>query len=364
MSVKDFTNAKIAFVHGRPGPHPSHRALAESINADFYFVDRLLRYHDLEDSGKIKRYTSWILNSLFFPHARKYDLVISESLHFPPVIMKKLGILRTNQKTVALMSDEILFFLKTKWYPPKTQKIMLYALSNYDALICLSRYETDLANQVINESGASVKTITAHPAISSERFARHQKIAPCLTGQNLLFIANGPSGWRGYYKGMETLLETFKLIVQKYGNARLTVVGDWDMEYIDNILAKTKSTKENIHFAGEQKNLMPFLEKAALYFHPANGEAFGISIIEALRAGVPTIVSDLTGAKEVVNQVDPRLIVAADPVSAAERIDWYFNLSKTEKKRISDKGREVVLQYNEEKCFEEFRNAVNEVLNI
>src|SRR5688500_10597688 len=52
---RSYRDARIAFVHGRPGPHPTHTALAKAINAEFMFVDRILRYHDLEDTGKVRR---------------------------------------------------------------------------------------------------------------------------------------------------------------------------------------------------------------------------------------------------------------------------------------------------------------------
>ena len=363
INKKNYTNARIAFVHGRPGPHPTHTVLAKAVGADFFFIDRILRYHDIENVGRIKKYTSSILNSILFKNAKQYDIILSEGMHLPPVIMKKLRILRPNQKIAGLMGNEFLFFLQTKWFPPTTQKLLLYMLCQYDFILCMSDFQVELAEKVLSGQKNAPKIIPAHEIISGER----PRLAPSDTSNlqehRLLFVAHGPSGWRGYYKGIETLLETFKLISYKYKDVKLTVVGEWDREYIDNLLAKTDTNRENIHFVGRQKDLLPFFKNADLCVHITNGDAFPIATLEAVRAGLPTIVSEFTGTKEVVVQVDKHFVVPMNPAAVSESIEWYFDLPLAEKKKLSDKGLEVMTQYSEEKGIQEFRNAIDKILN-
>ena len=355
-------DARIAFVHGRPGPHPTHVALAKSVNADFVFVDRILRYHDLEDMGRVRRYASWLLNSVFFQNVRQYDVILAEGMHVPPVIMKKLRILRPDQKIAGIMGDECLFFMKTGWYSPKTQKLLSYALGHYDALICMCEFQAELARAIFDGKKRSPKILIAHEIISLERPKPIENVGFTLDGHRLLFVAHGPSGWRGFYKGIETLLQTFKLVAEKYHDARLTVIGDWDEEYVDDLLGQTGNMDSNIEFVGRQKDLPSFFNNSDLCVHLTNGDAFPIATLEAIRAGLPTIVSDLTGTKEVVEKVDAKLVVPMNPQVASETICWYFELSPDEREAISDKGREVMLQYTAEKGFEEFRQAVNSLL--
>lgn len=365
MQKKNYTNAKIAFIHGRPGPHKTHAAFADSVNADFIYVDRLLRYHDLENAGKVRRYASWLVNSVFFENVKKYDLILSEGMHLPPVLMKKLRVLRRDQKIAGMMGDEFLFFLNTKWYSPKTQKLLTYVLCQYDSLICLSDFQTELANEILDGQKKMPKIISGHEIISGERPMPSPDKLPKLNGHQLLFIAHGPSGWRGYYKGIETLLETFKIIVQKFQDAELTVIGNWDTDYIDELLVKTGNTRENIHFVGLQNDLMSFFEQSDLYVHITNGDAFPIASLEAIRAGLPTIVSDLTGTKEVVNKIEEKFVVPMNAAAAAAAIESYFNLPVGQKKKISEKGREVMeTQYSKELGIEEFRSAIDEILQL
>jgi len=359
---RSFSDARIAFVHGRPGPHPTHVALAKSVNADFVFVDRILRYHDMEDAGRVRRYASWLLNSVFFQNVRQYDVILAEGMHVPPVIMKKLRILRPDQKIAGIMGDECLFFMKTGWYSPKTQKLLSYTLGHYDALICMCEFQAELARAIFKGRKKSPRIVTAHEIISVERPKPIENGEIIRDGHRLLFVANGPSGWRGFYKGIETLLQTFKLVAEKYQDARLTVIGDWDKEYVDDLLSRTENTESNIEFVGRRKDLPSFFNNSDLCVHITNGDAFPIATLEAVRAGLPTIVSNLTGTKEVVEKVDPKMVVPMDPRVASDTICWYFELSLDEKKAISDKGREVMLQYTAEKGFEEFKEAVNSLL--
>lgn len=364
MSAKarSYRDARIAFVHGRPGPHPTHVALAKSVNADFVFVDRILRYHDLEDAGRVRRYASWLLNSLFFEKAKEYDLILAEGMHVTPVMMKKLRVLRPDQRIAPILGDEFLFFLQTDWYSPRTRRLLLYFLRQYDALLCMSDFQTELANKILEGIKDAPRVITAHEIISSDRPMPAESIEVTRDQHRLLFVAHGPSGWRGYYKGIETLLEAFRIVKDNFADVQLTVIGDWDKDYVGDLLEKTRNQGSNIQFIGRQKDLPTFFDNSDLCVHITNGDAFPIATLEAMRAGLPTMVSELTGTKEVVQKIEERLVVPMDAHSASERIEWYFNLSSDERKAISAKGRQVMLGYTEEQGLEEFRDAIDSVL--
>ena len=365
MAAKERThnNARIAFIHGRPGPHPSHATLARSVNADFYFVDEMVRYHDLPNAGRIKRYASWFLNALFMRNAAKYDLIISEGIHFPPVIRKRLGLLKKQQKVPAMMGSETLYFLKINWYPRSSNDSVLRALALYDALICLSRMQADIARSLIVQREATVQVLEAHEAIGKERFEKFGGLSPALEGKRLLFVSNGPSGWRAFYKGIETLIDTFEVVAGMHADATLTIVGEWDEDYVESLFSKLDKGRDKVHFAGGNSDLAAFFQNADLCVHLANGDAFPVATLESLRAGLPVMVSDWTGTKEVIEQIDERLVVPMDPAVASERIDWYFNLPLSDKMEFSNKGREVVGQFSAEKSCAEFQAAVDQILN-
>src|SRR5688572_2055623 len=125
----------VAFIHGRPAPHPIHTKFAKSVNADFHLVDFVLRWHDVQ-VYPFKRYISWFICAILFPNRRKYSIFMTEGMHFPPAIMKWLSLLRGDQKVVGLLSDEALYFIYSGFYSGTTTKAMTKLLKSYDALIC------------------------------------------------------------------------------------------------------------------------------------------------------------------------------------------------------------------------------------
>jgi hypothetical protein len=85
----DWHKLKIAYLHGRPGPHHMSKALAQAISAEFHFIDEFARWHDLP-----------------LPAWKRYRL-----------------------------ANETLYFLYANYYHPITKRGYIYALSHYNALI-------------------------------------------------------------------------------------------------------------------------------------------------------------------------------------------------------------------------------------
>lgn len=353
----------IVFIHGRPGPHPFHGALAESVNADFLPVDFILRWHD-RDSARTRRYLSWLLCSLFFPRRNKYSIFLTEGPHFLPVIMKRLHLLSKRQKAAALLDNETLYFLKARRYRRTTQQALLGVLADYDALFCVGRMQTELAKELLSGHAREPLFIKVHSSLPPHSREKLKLVRPNLDGRQILFIGNGPSGWRAWYKGIDLLVDSINLAASDLKEQlRLKIAGLWESAYAGALLARTPARSASIEFLGHLPDLAPALSDSALYVHLGRGEAFGISIIEAMYAGVPALVSEWTGAREAVEQVDPRLVVPLDAQAAAERICWYMRLPLEQKLKLSARSREVAATYTEERALGEFRDAVNQLLD-
>ncbi|MDK2876581.1 MAG: hypothetical protein PWQ22_991 [Archaeoglobaceae archaeon] len=125
---------------------------------------------------------------------------------------------------------------------------------------------------------------------------------------------------------------------------------------------------------GFVEDLTKFFENASLFVYPARAAAYPVATLEAMRAGVPVIVSTMTGTKEVVYEAEKRfkeefgyyggwkLVVEPHVESIAKSIEWYFSLSEDEKEFLSKVFREISERYSPEKCAEEFKRAWNSVI--
>lgn len=165
----------------------------------------------------------------------------------------------------------------------------------------------------------------------------------------ILFIGNGPGEWRGWYKGLDLLLPAVARAAAALDELHLVVIGRWEMPYRERLLASCPEAGPLVRFVGPTEDLSPHLAGATLYVHLGRGEAFGVSILEAMCAGVPPLVSEWTGAREAVEAVDRRLVVPLDARRASEQIRWYFGLPPAERRALSARSREVGATYTEER---------------
>lgn len=345
------------FIHGRPGPHPFHACLAHAIGADFLPVDFLLRWHD-RPSSRVRRYLSWIVCALRLPHPRRYGMFLTEGPHLPPLVLKRLGMLGRGQRVAALMDNETLFFLKAGRYSKRTQRFLRSALGTYDALFCVGSFQESLAQELFSGQSRRPAILKVRSGFPADRFAGLSQITPALDGSRLVFIGNCEVEWRGWYKGLDLLLDAFAQGCWDLDNSSLRIVGRWNEEYIGIQRQALGEMSDRVQFLGHQSDLTKVLSESALYVHLARGEAFGISILEAMLAGVPALVSEWTGAREAVEQVDRRLVVPPCPKAAADRIRWYFSLSSSEKMRLSARSREVAATFTEQRAELEFRELL------
>jgi len=78
---------KVAYIHGRTGPHIIHGRLAKSVDSTFFKIDQDKRWHDIR-RGKIYQIYAWIYNAFSFKNPNKFNIFLISGPHFSPIIMK------------------------------------------------------------------------------------------------------------------------------------------------------------------------------------------------------------------------------------------------------------------------------------
>jgi glycosyltransferase involved in cell wall biosynthesis len=84
------------------------------------------------------------------------------------------------------------------------------------------------------------------------------------------------------------------------------------------------SDAHRIRFVGAT-NPEPFLQDADVFALISDYEGFSVSILEAMRAGLPIVANDLPGLTGAIEDGVTGLVVASDPRSIAEAIDALAN---------------------------------------
>jgi glycosyltransferase involved in cell wall biosynthesis len=145
-------------------------------------------------------------------------------------------------------------------------------------------------------------------------------------------------------KGIHVLLDAFELIIQEFPSVALTIVGpEWvapreditDLSlpkdiiaglapfYTESYLLQLKgklspNAAKKVTFAGlvAHRNVPAFYKEADIYIGPSLYESFGVSIIEAMTAGVPVVATRVGAVPEVISDGKSGLVVEFNNPSA------------------------------------------------
>lgn len=103
-------------------------------------------------------------------------------------------------------------------------------------------------------------------------------------------------------KGINELVQAFKLINQKYENTKLILVGRYENE-LDPLSSETLleiKNNKNIIETGYQTDIQKYLLLMNVFVSPSYREGFGVSLLEANIMGISVIASNITGYNEIV----------------------------------------------------------------
>jgi glycosyltransferase involved in cell wall biosynthesis len=351
---------KIAYLHGRPAAHPLHQRLANAIGSDFYFADAALQWQDKNYPGFLLP-VIWALCGLFQKKVKYYDIFLVDNLHVSAAFLKILRLNKRKQKVVVHLASHTLYFMKIKRYSRFNLIIQKWALKQFDGVICEGYMAMDYVNEIL--SGNTLKLYYSFNGLSAERALELDSIKPNLNTKQILTITQiEGADFRLWYKGIDIMLEAFDKALVRDPELRFIIVGTFDKKVLDKYLLKfPKQTVDKIEFVGYSKNLLHYYSTASLYLHTARGDAFPTTTIESMRAGLPVIISDQTGTKEIVKSLGESLISTLNTDDIADKIMNYFALDAGQKIHLSDNCRKAVAPYTQESSIRNYKDIIRRV---
>ncbi len=110
-------------------------------------------------------------------------------------------------------------------------------------------------------------------------------------------------------KGLTYLLKGFALALQEEQALSLVVVGDGPQREYLLQLAKELKISENVRFVGFRKDVPKHLAAFDGYINTAISEGQSISLLEAMAAEKPAIVTGVGGMKEMVTDQESAIVI-------------------------------------------------------
>ncbi|MDR1562147.1 MAG: glycosyltransferase [Dysgonamonadaceae bacterium] len=105
-------------------------------------------------------------------------------------------------------------------------------------------------------------------------------------------------------KGPEYFVEAAACVLKKAPNVRFVMAGSGDMMNQMIHLASQRNISDKLYFTGFLKGQQVYemLKSSDVYVMPSVSEPFGISPLEAMQCGVPSIISKQSGCSEILDK--------------------------------------------------------------
>ncbi|MDB2282663.1 glycosyltransferase family 4 protein [Halorubrum ezzemoulense] len=327
--------------------HPAHRGFAEAINADLLSVSNTSPHSKKSFYQEFSRgYSIGDYNTVIAEGSRPlYTGVIHKMLH--------------GSNLVYLCADHRLYDLwNTSVEVHSAYSLMKYALGTYgkpgvrsiaqhgvDGIVAISEFVKDYLYPIFQDH---VPVTIAHPYIQPELYKKLGRVDPDLDQKTAVTVGRSTR-----YKGVDLLVDAWPSIREEHPEAELHIVGEGH--------PKSYADTAGVTVRGFVDDLVDVYENAGLYVQPSRIEPFGVAVLEGLRAGLPAVITESTGARSEVTELDEQLITPATPEGLSKGISWYFSRSQDEKEELSAKAKIHGGQFGPEAKKQVFREKFREL---
>jgi len=270
-----------------------------------------------------------------------HDLKVSRVRYGVPGIVKLIWKIRP-QTILATMGHLNMVLLSVNYFFPGNTKLLVREASMPTALFkggksiklweWMYRNLYKRADKVICSSDAMVKDLVENFGVPREKLLR---IYNPVDADRVLQMANAgdcPYGKGGPHlvavgrlsreKGCDVLINAMPLILRRFPDAQLFILGEGPLEAELKEQAQTLGLKEKVVFLGFQANPWLYLKHANAFILPSRFEGLPNVLLEALALGTPVVVSDCPGGiREIRDSVGNMAVVPPeDPGALAEAI--------------------------------------------
>jgi len=176
-----------------------------------------------------------------------------------------------------------------------------------------------------------------------------------LTKENqiILFVGSG-----FHRKGLLTLLNTLPLIQE---HIHLVVIGKDKNSISYKKISQQNGTTDRVHFIGPIRDPVAYYVSADLFTFPTFYEPFSNSVLEAMASGLPAMVSNTCGAKDLVTHGQNGQVLTPDDVTAwAVVIEELLENKRLQKMRQN--ARNTAEQQSNDKLTMELMNLYKTIL--
>jgi glycosyltransferase involved in cell wall biosynthesis len=335
---------RVAMLH--QDPHPAHRGFAEAAGAD------LVDYHRLSVGPLSGTVGEDALNGLAYPN---YDVYLVEGSR--PLYAALVNRFARGGKLVYLGADHGLYQLGNPDFDGSstvkslvgrfgTPVVRVVGRRGIDGVVAVSEFVAEFTRSVV---GPDAPIEVAHPFVLQENYDALAAVDPSIEANVAVTVARP---W--HYKGVDVLVKAWPRVREEFPDAELHVVGRGHPE--------SYAETPGVELRGYVEDLSDAFAPASLFVQPSRMDAFPVSTLEAMRAGLPPLVTRTTGTSSEAKAVHDSLVVAPNAEALARGVREYFARDADERRELAERARERGARFDPASRKAAFRDAFRDVL--
>lgn len=276
------------------------------------------------------------------------DIIISTSYYAADIICK------TKHKAVKIVESHT----ARKYAESNRNKIvsLLKEIEDKKYYKTIERYSDVIIALTVGETKAwNAQNIAVIPNIVDLHNTKHSQH----TQKTALF-----AGRFTYQKGLERMLEAWKIVVSKKNDWTLKLVGEGEQkEYLQQLCQELEITA-NVIFAPATKEIEKEYINSSLFLFTSRYEGFGLVLVEAMQCGVPCISFDCTyGPSDIIDNGVNGYLIENNDVEAFAKATLKLIEDDELRKKMGNAAIEKAKQYLPEKIMPKWIELFKQLTN-
>lgn len=168
-------------------------------------------------------------------------------------------------------------------------------------------------------------------------------------------------------KGINELVIAFSKLSVIYSDIRLHLIGNFERELdpLREDVEKKIEEEKTIVTWGFQSDVRPFFAASDVLVFPSYREGFPNVVLQAGAMGLPSIVTDISGCNEIIQErVNGKIIPPQNEEALYEAMKWFYEHRNGEVREMAKCARPIIIErYEQHKVWnallEEYQTLIN-----
>ena len=224
----------------------------------------------------------------------------------------------------APLKNWLLYYPVEKWLARYTDCLITINEEDYE----LARKKRFQAGSIKKVDGVGVDINRFKPLAEEEKLALRQEYG--FNEKDFIIICVGELNAN---KNQALAIKAVKILKERIPNIKLLLAGRGDMEKQYRKMAEKLGVKDNVLFLGYRRDIPELLSISDIAVSSSRREGLPVNVMEAMATGLPLVVTDCRGNRDLVQNGENGFVVGIDDAEGmAERIEYIYNNGEMKEK--------------------------------